>query len=1351
MSGKTVKSMCAIVAGAFALAALADLSPAEAFIQHCTSSNTGGTWSCPADAALAGAGMTYGIEIPASGGAVSQALTQVSASMARVSVLAEIPEGGKGVISSVKVVQGKSRFCVFAYSNGDGKISLGYETTTNHVSISNLDLTGLHVWTLEHDPGSGTKLYLDGREELTSEKIKYSDGKVGEAVTAGIDVKGLNLFSGLKVFAVHTSFDPDEDISDDAAHVFDAFGFMDDCKDLDLAGRLAAFSSLYGTSGLPSHERVLRISEIMPKPTDAQNHGDLEGMDVNGLESGWVELENPSDLWADLADYRFIRVNRGKKTDPKGYGNFPSRLVPPHSRTVFYTSERYSNSNDKDVSAFVNGTFDGRPMIMGDALNGILVWGDKVNPKKSPYVRLYHAPGGDKDSGTAVDTVVVPSDLPEGWSIIVGQAGAGEGTRRWMCPAPTRGEENPSTDGLIRIGPNVGPVYEKKDRKKTELPNEFASPVPPAVPGTDYEIVLPVNAVMNPDGSFKPRTADVIASLKLVYRRDLDDSTIVTNDVDMATKDSSDANWGDRYTARIPSSYFPARGHLIQWKVLITDGEGIEWTSPSFRNRDDGYEWYGTIVEPEAGQMSGTLPTWHLFASGYHLSQMDKDVAEQDLSLVPNNARVAIYDSSTSNYYDYVRIDLRGNTSKSFRKKGHGLRFAKAHPLTMTDIVTGETIEDIRKTSLISEYADPSFMRQMIAFWLWSRMGNRVPFDFPVRCNLNGEFYQLAFNSERFTDELIEDVYGLDKFGYSWKNVGTLKSGSTTTAGNIEKKTPDDEDETNVTVLQRDLRSRITAAQDVSGKSDDALSDAVTDEKGLDNADLTKFVVKNFDLPAWINYLASARITQEMDDVWANICVYYDNPDIRDGSRGTGTWMPLGYDFNLSFGQWYYGDVHDRDDNPDGPRDGLMSNEDWFKSHPFYGGNRVRCWKQKGMSSTCNYGNDAFEAVWQSSKFRRLYLRRLRTLMDQELKEPGTPEGDVPFMVKMREMADLMRADAELDRTRWPNDTSDNAIDVWGDKNRPATMDDGIYDIWAKYVVPRRTHLYVTHSVTNTSRAVGYGSNLNAGIPPAQSPMAELAPNITIDLSRKGDGIVAIHNANDEVVDMSGWTLRFGVEWTLPPGTVCDTNDCIYIVADRRAFIEENDAGLTDQVIVGNAGFADLDAIVFNSADGTCLKGVSTEDGVVTFEAKSQKAANQYVADIAPELTGEDRTCGLDPASLKVVAELVEGTEKTYRAVVVVNPDTVESPEFDDSGSREPISINEDDGGEKTVSVTISNAVRGLWYGYEVADELGGADAFANDVPSFDRALESGTLTVTGSKRTSPTGFFRVKVLPAKP
>ena len=354
-----------------------------------------------------------------------------------------------------------------------------------------------------------------------------------------------------------------------------------------------------------THDCVLRISEIMPKPTDAQNHGALEGMDVNGLESGWVEVENTSDMWADLKDYRFTRTNRGKKSNQADYGNFPSRLVAPHGRAIFYTSERYSNSKDQTVSAFASGNFKGKPEIFA-AYGNILVWGDKVNPKKSPFVRLYYMP--DAATTNVVDTVVVPNDLPEGWSIIVGDAAENEGTRRWMCPTPTRGAANTATNGLKRIGPNVGPLYEISSLEKTDVESEFALPVSPAKTNEDYAITVAVNPVMNPDGTFKPRTKDAIKSLRIVYRSDLDDSTLGTNVVDLTTKDTDKKAWGDKYTAYIRQSALPEAGHLVQWKFLIEDNEGTEWTSPSFNNPDDGYEWYGTIVEPDPEtQMSATL------------------------------------------------------------------------------------------------------------------------------------------------------------------------------------------------------------------------------------------------------------------------------------------------------------------------------------------------------------------------------------------------------------------------------------------------------------------------------------------------------------------------------------------------------------------------------------------------------------------------------------------------------------------------------------------------------------------------------------------------------------------------
>ena len=127
-------------------------------------------------------------------------------------------------------------------------------------------------------------------------------------------------------------------------------------------------------------------------------------------------------------------------------------------------------------------------------------------------------------------------------------------------------------------------------------------------------------------------------------------------------------------------------------------------------------------------------------------------------------------------------------------------------------------------------------------------------------------------------------------------------------------------------------------------------------------------------------------------------------------------------------------------------------------------------------------------------------------------------------MSKMREMADLMRADAALDKARWSNDDTDNAIDVWKNITRPASMDAGIDEIWSDYVVPRRKHLYVTHSITNTAKTIGYGSSLNAGIPEAQSPMDVLAPTIVLDLS--GKDIMS----NDDLIHIKSDKVTYNIK-----------------------------------------------------------------------------------------------------------------------------------------------------------------------------------------------------------------------------
>ena len=163
------------------------------------------------------------------------------------------------------------------------------------------------------------------------------------------------------------------------------------------------------------------------------------------------------------------------------------------------------------------------------------------------------------------------------------------------------------------------------------------------------------------------------------------------------------------------------------------------------------------------------------------------------------------------------------------------------------------------------------------------------------------------------------------------------------------------------------------------------------------------------------------------------------------------------------------------------------------------------------------------------------------------------------------------------------------------------------------------------------------------------------------------------------------------------------------------------------------------------------------EDAAI--EATTQEEAEAALADCEIALTAEDEVAGLVTNVLKLVAVPVVSVDPStgdetilYVARVEVDETKVDPPAIAEPETQDdkPVAVEDDDDGKAVVSAKIGNAVIGLWYGYEVADELGASAVFGNDVGSFERAKGS-THTVKGSPRTQPSGFFRVKVLPACP
>lgn len=765
------------------------------------------------------------------------------------------------------------------------------------------------------------------------------------------------------------------------------------------------------------------------------------------------------------------------------------------------------------------------------------------------------------------------------------------GETRVIFPKMTPSEANDYTNA-IPYGPNIGPsnqtVFEDFG---------YYLPKPTATPGENYTVVLDVHPIANDD-------QNKIAKVELMYRCAFGETKYVemtyTKDIfhRVLEEENDDGEeievdyYEPAYVGIIPAADLPAAGQLIQFGARITDGAGRQWISPSRNNPDDCPNWYGTIVTPDTKtQMAkhDKLQTFHLFVEGKaNLELMDKDY-DAIKAANPLGARVGIYDSQTDTYYDNVRIDLRGNTSAHFPKKSHGLRFSKCQPLTCKNMLEGKKgtkLKEIRKTSFTAEYADPTFIRQSLSFHMWRNAGNKVPFHYPVRLNLNGEFYQLAFHSNRFTDELIEDYYGLDPMGYGYKNVGTISTNVGTSAGSVEKKTPDDGDET----------SAAAYAPMVAWAEKFQNSKTFVEQGGDNDPTLTNVVYDTFDIPAWINYLAMARITQECDDIWANICLYWDK-------NGNDVWMPLAYDHNLSFGQFYH------NDDPSWNHKGLRTTDDTFKSHPFYSGWKIRAHKGGTLEGApAGSGNYAVEALWQNPEFRQMYLRRLRSLMDEHLKAPGTTQDETPFWDYVKLFKEVTAADAVLDRAKWGDGYTNTVIYVWDHK---LEWNEAFTDLWDNYVVPRRVHLYNTHAITNTTWEIGYAADKNAGIPEAHP--AAFAPI----LMEKIEGGIQLTNPNTDSIDLSGWTVEGLMDvstlpedsedvFTLPPGTVLLGGKSLVLAYDRKEYVANNDPCF----VIGLAVYGD---------DKTWIPEPNTEATAITLKKADGEVAvdNVLPAEIA--------------------------------------------------------------------------------------------------------------------------------------
>jgi hypothetical protein len=539
-------------------------------------------------------------------------------------------------------------------------------------------------------------------------------------------------------------------------------------------------------------------------------------------------------------------------------------------------------------------------------------------------------------------------------------------------------------------------------------------------------------------------------------------------------------------------------GQMVRWYVTAADTSARISRWPLYEDPLNSAEHLGTVVQ--TNYVTSRLPVIHLFASNNVVDATPptyKVAADSE-----DGGRVSLF--FNGEFYDNIKMWLRGNTTDDYDKKSHRFRFNDEQKFRHN-----EPGGRIKSTSFVADFADFTYLRQRISYWLYEQAGVTEAFYAPYRLQLNGSFYQLANHNDVLGDELLERL-GYNPSGALYKAVGTFEPDGWTTGtrtGVYEKKTRLWDTDADYVSLANAINESISALQRKTN------------------------VFDRLDLPEVINYLVVARFIHECDDVEANMSVYHDND-------GDDLWRIIPFDLNLTWGASYLDSAE---------YSGLQVTNDIYQGFPLYGSSHAI-----PVTAITVY-NRLYDVIFSVPETREMFRRRMRTVLDAYVKPPGTPTHALPIETKVQEWLSLIADEAARDRAKW------GYPPYGGQNNFNYTLDvtNGVQELLNGFLAVRRQHFYGKHSVTNTALPVGIDRTQNAGIPLAQPSNAIVSISgwdYNPASGNQNEEYVLLTNANAYAVDISGWKLDGGMSHTLQPGTVIPSGGSLYLTPDTRAF-----------------------------------------------------------------------------------------------------------------------------------------------------------------------------------------------------
>ena len=386
--------------------------------------------------------------------------------------------------------------------------------------------------------------------------------------------------------------------------------------------------------------------------------------------------------------------------------------------------------------------------------------------------------------------------------------------------------------------------------------------------------------------------------------------------------------------------------------------------------------------------------------------------------------------------------------------------------------------------NLLTTYPDKAQMRNILAYETYRDADCPGHWAFAVRVQQNGAFWGTAHVVENGDRDWLVRM-GVNPEGALYKMYNSFTSPGDATSS-AEKKTRRNEDNADLLALFNGVS--------LSGEA------------------RRQYLYDHVDVAQVVNFLAARAITGDTDCCHKNYYLYRDTGQSDE-------WQMWPWDVDLSFGRR------------------------WISSLTY--------WDQHLIANTPLFvgsNNRVPQAIFDTPELRQMYLRRVRTLMDELLKPPGTPTEELHYEPRIDELAARIAPDAALDAAKWNSHAWGNGSTA---PNFPQSLPEAVAELRDVYLPERRRQLY--NGLTS-------GAGELPGPQPAGTAIAFGSDDTAARFSSyRDEEYIQLTNPHGFAVDISGWTLNAGTGldtplFTFRGGTVIPAGGTLYVAASRPAF-----------------------------------------------------------------------------------------------------------------------------------------------------------------------------------------------------